>query len=70
VSRARRKPWEEWSRSEEDEEGGMVAARGREATLEKREREREKHRETKTETETGIEKGGASETKRNEEGRR
>ena len=46
----------------------MVAARGREATLEKR--EREKHRETKTETETGIEKGGASETKRNEEGRR
>jgi hypothetical protein len=41
VSRARRKPWEEWSRSEEDEEGGMVAARGREATLEKRERERE-----------------------------
>ena len=48
----------------------MVAARGREATLEKREREREKHRETKTETETGIEKGGASETKRNEEGRR
>jgi hypothetical protein len=45
VSRARRKPWEEWSRSEEDEEGGMVAARGREATLEKRERERERERE-------------------------
>jgi hypothetical protein len=43
VSRAKRKPWEEWSRSEEDEEGGMVAARGREATLEKRERERERN---------------------------